>query len=627
MKSVLKWPSTLTDLHWLLTIFLGTFVLLAFQASIHPVLEGDALEIVAGVHTHGVIHSPGFPVYMLLVLIFSKILFFVSDAFSTSLFSVICASGSSALMFWLLRKKQVSQKISFVFALLPLFFLEVWYQSLIAEVYSFAVLWMLLIVQALMVVSERANLSWSSWLIFLLVAGFGVHLYVWPLIPIGIAALLWWWKKGHWRPEFKSVLIGLFMGLVPFLQIPIMAGNSVYINEGNVDSWQRFVDHVTWKLHRERLSEYEQKRQSNMGDWLKVKAKQFWYFAKAIKRQIELPLVALLSLLVLVIFIPLPISALKRGPPTLTHHLTFLFSVGLFVNIWVLFAGSEWSPSVLSEMEVHLVPMYYFICLWFALGLNLFKSTQLKNGVCLLVSILMSYHVIASYQSLDISDNDLAIVHGHELLNDLPQGSILFSQGDVDLMSIAYQQAVLDFRTDIQMVNLVNGTPWYFDQVKRVHVKGIEWPSFYSKYFQLEVIEKNYGKVPIYFSNYYAALLVLQQSSMKDRFIVVPEKGGYRLTDEKKMMTQKIDDKFIHFSNFVPEKNRKFQLRDVEKDLSGHYKDYYSRRAELLSVFHQTEQAAKEWNQGFQQPIFDSYFNELIHEQLLKVQKRFNIRN
>ena len=516
--------------------------------------------------------------------------------------------------------------LAVVFSLLPVFAFEVWYQSLIAEVYSLAVLWMLLICQSFFLMEQHKKPVWLGWMVFLLVAGFGTHLYVWPLIPVGLALLLWKWKKKEWSLSWKAVTVGAVLGLLPLLQLPLMAGNSKYVNEGNINSVERFVDHVTWKLHRERLVEYEEKRQEDIGKWATVKFQQLLYFAGDVALQYLPPLLIAILLLTLLIFIPIPLSVLKRGPPTLIHHATFLFSLGLFLNIWVVFAGSEYKPSVLSEMKVHFVPVYYFFCLWLAMGLQLFGNLRVRQFVAAIFSIFLFVHMGWFYGALKIKNNDIAVVHGKELLEHLPQDSLLFSQGDVDLMAITYQQAVEGFRTDVQMINLVNGTRWYFENLQNT-VSGPEWPSFYSKYFQLEVIERNFGKRPIYFSNYYAALLVLQQATMKDRYLVVPEKGGYKLTVEKQMVNDSVDPQFVRFSNFIPVKERGFYLRDVEKDISGQYMDYYSRRAELLSVFGKKEEAEKEWGFGSRHPVFDSRFNQLIQEQLLKVQKRHNIGN
>lgn len=622
--SQIRQKFTIPDAHWFWVVFAVLMGLLGSQAALHPTLEGDALEIVAAVETYGVIHAPGFPVYMILLHLFSGLLFFVKTSHAVSLFSVFCAAMSSSVLFWLARSLGVQRGVAIVFSILPVFALEVWYQSLIAEVYSLAVLWMLLICQSFILLHKKNTGTRVGWMMFLLVSGFATHLYVWPMIPAGMLFLLWKWKREHWKISGMALILGGLLGLLPLLQLPLMAGRSRYVNEGNVNSWERFFDHVTWKLHRERLVGYEEKRKENFGKWFDVKFQQLKYFAGDIATQYSVPLLGVLLLLMILVFFPPPISLLKRGPPTVFHHTLFLFSLALFLNIWLVFAGSDFQPSVLAEMKVHFVPVYYFFCLWLALGLQLYSHQTFRQGVTALVGALVLGHIVWNYKILNIRNNDMAIVHGREVLQNLPQGAILFSQGDVDLMAIMYQQAVEDFRTDIHMVNLVNGTWWYFENLQHSG-GGLELPTFYSKYFQLEIIERNFGKVPIYFSNYYAALLVLQQPTMKDRFLVVPEKGGYRLTVEKQMLKDSVDLSLANFTNFSQSKERAFLLRGVEKDLAGQYMDYYSRRAELLSVFQKKTQAEKEYQMGYQQPVFDSHFNRLIREQLLKTGKRFGI--
>ena len=99
----------LKDSHLFWMIFAILMLFLGMQAASFPTLEGDALEIVAAVETNGVIHAPGFPVYMILVHLFTSLLFFMKTAHAVSLFSVFCAALSSSVLFWLARNRGVDR--------------------------------------------------------------------------------------------------------------------------------------------------------------------------------------------------------------------------------------------------------------------------------------------------------------------------------------------------------------------------------------------------------------------------------------------------------------------------------------------------------------------------------------
>ena len=86
---------TRADLGWAAATGLASAGLFATVITSHPGL-GDAPETVAGVSSLGILHSPGYPAYVLAAHIFTLLVPFGDEAFRVNLFSLVCASLSVA---------------------------------------------------------------------------------------------------------------------------------------------------------------------------------------------------------------------------------------------------------------------------------------------------------------------------------------------------------------------------------------------------------------------------------------------------------------------------------------------------------------------------------------------------
>ncbi len=65
---------------------------------------GDAPETIAGVSSLGILHDPGYPVYVIAAHLFTLLIPFGSEAFAVNLFSLVCASLTIAGVVLLARR-------------------------------------------------------------------------------------------------------------------------------------------------------------------------------------------------------------------------------------------------------------------------------------------------------------------------------------------------------------------------------------------------------------------------------------------------------------------------------------------------------------------------------------------
>jgi Protein O-mannosyl-transferase TMEM260-like len=99
---------TRADLGWAAATGLASAGLFATVITSHPGL-GDAPETVAGVSSLGILHSPGYPAYVLAAHIFTLLVPFGDEAFRVNLFSLFCASLSVAGVQLLARRAGVAR--------------------------------------------------------------------------------------------------------------------------------------------------------------------------------------------------------------------------------------------------------------------------------------------------------------------------------------------------------------------------------------------------------------------------------------------------------------------------------------------------------------------------------------
>ncbi len=96
------------DLGWAAATGLASAGLFATVVTSHPAL-GDAPETVAAVSSLGILHSPGYPAYVLAAHIFTLLVPVGDEAFRVNLFSLLCASLSVAGVQLLARRCGVAR--------------------------------------------------------------------------------------------------------------------------------------------------------------------------------------------------------------------------------------------------------------------------------------------------------------------------------------------------------------------------------------------------------------------------------------------------------------------------------------------------------------------------------------
>ncbi len=413
-----------------ITVLLVSFLLYLWSMPRSVVLEDDALFVLASYY-NGVAHPPGYPVYTLLGHLFTY-LPFGTIAFRVHLLSALFATVSigviGAIIFQLTRSRFLSATAALMISISPMF----WSQAIIAEVYTLNVaLFFMLFFMAMNHIDHPKKL-------FLFAFLYGVALANhWPLIVLSTPALLiliW-----HERKQFVSLmpLFGIIMGLSPYIWMVVNSNNDPYINfYGALESFSEFWFFIT----REGYAGQDHSQTASLLDKLYF----VYFFISQLIQQYGYAGFMLGALGFIIQW-----SLFKTN---IAFAITTLFLCNSLLLILLLsFDYQLWDKNV---FRVYPLLSYCAYAFWVIAGLTgvvKFLNSYIKKRyiqiftLCILFVSVFPQSVLANYRANDTWAMDYA----YAVLNNIEQGAVLFTHGDMDLGPLVYVHSVLGHRQDV----------------------------------------------------------------------------------------------------------------------------------------------------------------------------------
>jgi hypothetical protein len=445
----------------LTTVLLSGAAFALYFVTLAPtILAGDGGEFQFVPYLLGVAHPTGYPLYCLLGWAWSHLLPFGDVAYRLNLFSAFWAALAVGLLYptarTLLRQalpqlsplahRLLAALAATTFAVTPTF----WSQSVIAEVYSLHIFFVVLILYLLLSwAAQGASLTSSPQAmgnqrgrrLLLLAAGiFGLsltHHRTTLLLAPAILAYVWLagpWALRQWRrlglPALLLVLLPLALYLyiplraphTPYLHLPLAEGQELVLYDNTPAS---FFDFVLGAPFGGSLD-----FSLNLGPRLAMG----WGFLRAEVGWIGIGL-ALLGLLGLALARKWALLALTGLLFGTTVAFDLVYTIG---DIYVLF-----------------VPAYLVVVLWLVLGVG--ALARLARRQALLAALLvLPFFVLplwlaaTHYPAVDQSQNTRARVRWHAILSQpLPPASVLLSDDRNNIMPMWYFQYVDGQRPDL----------------------------------------------------------------------------------------------------------------------------------------------------------------------------------
>ena len=361
----------------------------------------DGPELVAAAATLGIPHPPGYPTYVLLGHLFSR-LPIGTVAYRLNLFSAIATAVAggfvTAIAYLVGRHRPAALASGLVFGLMPM----VWSQAVISEVYGLNLLLLAMVLWALVkgVGSGRVGI----------LAGLSLTTHLTSLLILPLVFYLT--PPKQWR----RLLVGLVVGLTPLLILPLLAHLGSPVMWGQADNPAGWWWLVSGQIYRANLFALPAGQWlARLQDWLPLLFGQLAWFGWLF---------------------------LKRGA---NRRIT----AGSWATI-ALYAGYSFGY---NTGDAHL----FFLPGLLLLSVLLAEGLKCSGRVAFILPLAL---LMLNFPQQQLQQDDRPRLIGEAILQTAPANAILLTNDEPVTFTLWYLQFVEGQRPDL---TLVNGNLFAFD--------------------------------------------------------------------------------------------------------------------------------------------------------------------
>jgi 4-amino-4-deoxy-L-arabinose transferase-like glycosyltransferase len=227
-----------------------------YLRTLAPTVYGlDSAELTTAAYCLGLVHSPGYPLYLLIGHLFTQ-LPFGNVGYRVNLMSAFFGALAITLLYLLLLKLTRQPLTSLAASLFLAYSFFFWSPSVMAEVYTLHVFLMAALVLIVLTWQEQQDSRWLYLFAFLYGLSLGNHLSTLLLAP----GLLYWLLATDYRqllrPRHILVMLALFaLGLSVYIYLPLRYAAHpppVGAMQIRVTSWQDALEVISarafWRL-------------------------------------------------------------------------------------------------------------------------------------------------------------------------------------------------------------------------------------------------------------------------------------------------------------------------------------------------------------------------------------------
>jgi hypothetical protein len=412
----------------------------------------DGGDYLTAVLTGGVPHPTGYPLYLVLSQI-AQMLPLSSPVWKQTQISILSgALGSAAVSYLLLQfTNSTNRKDRLYFVMLSSLILPFsylfWSQAVIVEVYSLHVFWIVLAIIWIERYSypsktiHKYELCTFSWICGLGLANHTTIALLYPIVAFCFIRLYQTIPEKKW---FWLSAFGWFSGILLYIILPLRALQNPPIAWGNPSTQTGFFWLVTGGDYHQNLfaiqfSEYFQRLLAT----LNIFTKQFGFVG------------IILALIGIFQFEERPIF---RWATVVIFFVYTFFALGYKTN----------------DSMVYLLPAVVCLVIWVFWGLMFLNKISIyKINLATITSILLvvtfTLAIPGTINTIDPRDGDLAN-YAEPLLQNSPEGYILFPETDGETFALWYYQYGLGLRPDVKIISpgLLH-YQWYQDSIHRLY--------------------------------------------------------------------------------------------------------------------------------------------------------------
>ncbi len=223
---------------WAEVVALGLALFALYAAgACRTIYVGDSGELVAAVHTLGIPHPTGYPLYVLLGKLWTLAVPVGSIALRMSLFSAACAAGAAAGLYGLARAEGLSRFAALVAALLLAFSPSFWAEANVQRVYALNSLFVVAALAAAFAWKRTGRDRTLVLAFFLCGLGATNHMF---MGVFALALALWApWSDRQLRRRGRTLGAAagaLTMGLLPYLYLFLRSRQQPRLDWGNPET-------------------------------------------------------------------------------------------------------------------------------------------------------------------------------------------------------------------------------------------------------------------------------------------------------------------------------------------------------------------------------------------------------
>ncbi len=445
--------------------FVITFVVYFFTAN-RSIAFTDCGELACACSTLGIAHPTGYPLFVILAYLWSKISLVDNKIFWLNLFSSFLVAVSVLIFFFavyelikIVERKQGSKTQSkqvnalsefgiistaFISAMTYGFGSTIWLMSTSLEVYPLQlVLFNLIFLLLFKTIANDYDIKFLFLLAFFVGLSFTNHLTTLLILPTILLSYFWRQDRSLYFDRnslklFLLLLIPFLIGLSLYLYLPIRSSVFPEFNWGWVSrSFEKFFYHVTGRQYRVWMF--------SSSDIIGVNFQKFLGILP-----INFAWVGLVFVLWGVFYL------LKKNNYFVILLLTSLFSC-------LIYSLNYSIHDIETYFSLALVVLFFF----FAIGVYAFWRGWNKFGLILIIIPIIS--LVTNYKRNDESNNNLVVTYTRNIIENLDSNSIVISaQWDFFCSAFWYLQRVEGYRKDVVLIEkeLLRRT-WYLEQLKR----------------------------------------------------------------------------------------------------------------------------------------------------------------
>jgi hypothetical protein len=436
-----------------LIIFLVSFFL--YLKTVAPTVTfSDSGEFITCAYTLGISHPTGYPTWTMLGHLLTY-LPLANIAMRVNLLSSIFGALTIMIVYFILIKLRCQLTIAVATSLIFACSSTLWKVCVIAEVYSIYAFFSSATILGLLTWYGQKKDSILYVSAFVYGLGLTNHLLIVLLVP-AILYFLWITDKKILLFEKPKVLgkmiVFLFLGLIPYIYLPIRGFQAPLIDWGNPTTIENFFRLITGKIYKETMFA------ASLPQLLDTIKHHLWLLTQQFT-----PYFGILSLL--------GIFILYKKSLKLLIFLGLIFFINTTYSL-----GFQKVIFGLIDHESYHMPSYIVLTILMGFGMIgiieyfIMKFKQAKTYIIWVVLLFPIIVCISHYYYSDMSRYHFAHDYGKNILNQLPENSILFNQVDYNVFPLWYLQYVEQYRMDVPVFTVLFLTrDWFVERLLRLY--------------------------------------------------------------------------------------------------------------------------------------------------------------